>query len=103
QAGLTEAPAELAVGVRGDLYTHVRQQMRATLSSWDADAWRRDVRDWLARAMVAGELDLGRAWLDLAVRLTGAVQGLPGLPVTPRQCSVPVECFQEDMRRFFRV
>ncbi|MEQ7123923.1 hypothetical protein ABN034_05315 [Actinopolymorpha sp. B11F2] len=103
QAGMTEAPAELAVGVRGELYSQVQQQLRVVLRTWNAGAWRRRVRDWLARALVAGELELSRAWLDLSVRLTGAVQGLPGAPATPRPCLVPVDCFQEDVRRLFRV
>ena len=103
QAGRSEAPAELAVGVRGELYAHVRSQLPIVARTWDAEAWRRQVRDWLARALVAGELELCRAWLDLAVRFTGAVQGLPGTPVAPRPCLVPVGWFQEDVRRLFRV
>ena len=103
QAGMKEAPAELAVGVRGELYAQVRAQLPVLARTWELEAWRRHLRDWLARALVAGELELCRVWLDLAVRLTGAVQGLPGTPVTPRQCLVPVGWFQEDVRRLFRV
>ncbi len=36
----------------------------------------------------------------MAVRITGAVQGLPEAPVSPK-CRVPVRPFQADLRRLF--
>jgi hypothetical protein len=103
QAGVGEPPAELAVGIRGELYASVRDQLPVRARQWKPETWQRQIRDWLSRALVAGQFQLCRAWLDLAVRLTGAVQGLPGTPVTPRDCRVPVTAFQEDVRRLSRV
>ncbi|MGW0228702.1 hypothetical protein ACWDWO_10355 [Actinopolymorpha singaporensis] len=103
QAGLTTVPPELAVGVRADLYAQVGARLPEDVRTWDADAWRAQVRSWLARALVAGEFGVARTWLDLAVRLTGVVQGLPGDAVTPESCLVPVGEFQDDVRRLFRV
>ncbi|WP_020577178.1 hypothetical protein [Actinopolymorpha alba] len=103
QAGITDVPAELAVGVRGEFYAQVQAQLPALARSWNPRLWAGRIRAWLARGLVAGEFELCRAWLDLAVRLTGGLQGLPGTPVTPRTCDVPVGWFQEDVRRLFRV
>ncbi|MET9022216.1 hypothetical protein ABZV93_19765 [Actinopolymorpha sp. NPDC004070] len=103
QAGLTVVPPELAVGVRGDLYAQVGARLAEDVRTWDAGAWRHQVRSWLAGALVAGEFDVARTWLDLAVRLTGVVQGLPGDAATPDPCLVPVGEFQDDVRRLFRV
>lgn len=103
QAGLTEAPAELAVGVRGDLYGDLDARIAALAPDWRVEDWQRSIRAFLARGLVAGEVVLCRSWLDLAVRLTGALQGVPGTPVAPDPCAVPVGAFQEDLRRLFRV
>jgi len=103
QAGVVEPPAELAVGIRGELYASVRDQLPVRARQWKPEPWQRQIRAWLSRALVAGQFQLCRAWLDLAVRLTGVVQGLPGTPVTPRDCRVPVTAFQEDVRRLTRV
>ncbi len=103
QAGLTVVPPELSVGVRGDLYTRVDARLAEDVRTFDAGGWRRQVRSWLARALVAGEFDLARTWLDLAVRLTGVVQRLPGQAGLAAPCLVPVGEFQDDVRRLFRV
>jgi hypothetical protein len=103
QAGLTEAPAELAVGVRGDLYDDLDRRIAELAPDWRVEDWQRSIRSFLARGLVAGEVMLCRGWLDLAVRLTGALQGVPGTPVAPDPCAVPVGAFQEDLRRLFRV
>ncbi|MBM7791121.1 serine/threonine-protein kinase [Tenggerimyces flavus] len=103
QAGVTEAPAELAVGVRGDLYDDLDARIAALAPDWRVEDWQRSIRAFLARGLVAGEVVLCRSWLDLAVRLTGALQGVPGSPVAPDPCAVPVGAFQEDLRRLFRV
>lgn len=103
QAGLTEAPAELAVGVRGDLYDDLDARIAVLAPDWRVEDWQRSIRAFLARGLVAGEVVLCRSWLDLAVRLTGALQGVPGSPVAPDPCAVPVGAFQEDLRRLFRV
>jgi hypothetical protein len=65
-------------------------------------AWHDQTRAWLARALAAEEIDTCRAWLDMAVRLTAIMQGLPGEPVAPAPCYVPVGAFQRDVRAFAR-
>ncbi|WP_067799639.1 AAA family ATPase [Actinomadura formosensis] len=93
-------PAELAVVLGTARYENVEERFRAAREGFSAEEWQLDVRAWLARGLVAGEADAARAWLDMAVRFTGSVQGLPGAPVTPR-CRVPVRPFQVDLRRLF--
>ncbi|MGP4023330.1 AAA family ATPase [Actinomadura sp. 3N407] len=93
-------PAELAVVLGTTRYENLEERFRAAREGFSAEAWQQDVRSWLARGLVAGEADAARAWLDMAVRITGAAQGLPESPVSPR-CRVPVRAFQADMRRLF--
>ncbi|SPT56883.1 AAA family ATPase [Actinomadura madurae] len=95
-------PAELAVVLGTARYENVEERFRAAREGFSAEAWQYEVRAWLARGLVAGEADAARAWLDMAVRVTGAVQGLPDAPVSPR-CRVPVRPFQADLRRLFTV
>ncbi|WP_051299993.1 AAA family ATPase [Actinomadura rifamycini] len=99
-ADAASAPAELAVTLGTDRHAGLQDRMRALRPDFAVDPWRHDVRDRLALALVAGEADAARAWLDMAVRITGAVQGLPGAPVAPRD-RVPVRAFQADVRRLF--
>ncbi|MFI0372538.1 AAA family ATPase [Actinomadura sp. 1N219] len=93
-------PAELAVVLGTARYENVEDRLRAAREGFSSEGWQHDVRSWLARGLVAGEADASRAWLDMAVRVTGAVQGLPDAPVSPR-CRVPVRLFQADLRRLF--
>ncbi|GAA2277417.1 hypothetical protein GCM10010402_37410 [Actinomadura luteofluorescens] len=95
-------PAELAVVLGTARYENVEERFRAARDGFAAEAWQYDVRAWLARGLVAGAADAARAWLDMAVRFTGAVQGLPEAPVSPRS-RVPVRPFQTDLRRLFTV
>ncbi|WP_051467860.1 AAA family ATPase [Actinomadura oligospora] len=95
-----EAPAELAVPLGADGYGDVADRLTAETGDFDPDLWQTRLRGWLARGLVAGEADACRAWLDMAARVTGAVQGLPGVAVNPR-CRLPVGHFQEDLRRLF--
>ncbi|WP_460525394.1 DNA polymerase III subunit gamma/tau domain-containing protein [Flindersiella endophytica] len=103
QAGTTEVPAELAVGARGELYSEIEERLPALASTFHVAEWRQRIRAYLSRALVLGQVELGRAFLDLSVRFTAAVQGAPGKPVTPDPCLVPVTEFQADLRRLFRV
>ncbi|TDD81594.1 AAA family ATPase [Actinomadura rubrisoli] len=93
-------PAEMAVALGADRYANVEDRFRAVREGFSAEAWQLEVRAWLARGLVAGEADAARAWLDMAVRITGAVQGLPDAATSPR-CRVPVRPFQADLRRLF--
>ncbi|GLZ12446.1 hypothetical protein Acsp04_26810 [Actinomadura sp. NBRC 104425] len=99
-AELTAVPAEMAVAVGTARYENLQDRLRALRGEFDVEAWQLNLRAWLARGLVAGEADACRAWLDMAVRLTGAVQGLPETATMPR-CRVPVRAFQVDLRRLF--
>ncbi|GAA1827103.1 AAA family ATPase [Actinomadura chokoriensis] len=101
-AGAPVVPAELAVVLGTVRYENVEERFRAAREGFSAEAWQQDVRAWLARGLVAGEADAARAWLDMAVRVTGAAQGLPEAAVSPK-CRVPVRAFQADLRRLFTV
>ncbi|MBO2453246.1 AAA family ATPase [Actinomadura barringtoniae] len=101
-ADVSVAPAELAAALGTERYEGVAGRLRALREEFAAEAWQLDLRAWLARGLVAGEADACRAWLDMAVRVTGAVQGLPETATTPR-CRLPVRAFHLDMRRLFEV
>ncbi|MEU6037415.1 AAA family ATPase [Actinomadura sp. NPDC047616] len=99
-AEMTAVPAEMAVALGTARYEHLQDRLRASRGDFNVEAWQLNLRAWLARGLVAGEADACRAWLDMAVRLTGAVQGLPESATMPR-CRVPVRAFQLDVRRLF--
>ncbi|MBC6461220.1 AAA family ATPase [Actinomadura sp. HBU206391] len=100
QADLACPPAELAVGLGAARYQAVQERLGGLRETHSVEAWQNDVRGWLARGLVAGEADACRAWLDMAVRVTGAVQGLPDTVTSPK-CRVPVRAFQTDLRRLY--
>ena len=82
-------------------YEDVQEQFQRLREGFRVESWQAEVRSWLARGLVAGEADGCRAWLDMALRITGCVQGLPESAVSPK-CRVPVRGFQMDLRRLFR-
>ncbi|MEU7895141.1 AAA family ATPase [Nonomuraea sp. NPDC049152] len=97
QAEITEVPAELAMSLGMARYTQVQALFSQLHEGFNADGWHALVRSWLARGVLAGEAEACRAWLDMAIRVTGAVQGLPGPAVNP-ESSLPVSAFQRDLR-----
>ncbi|MFI0444155.1 AAA family ATPase [Actinomadura sp. 6N118] len=101
-ADVTVAPAELAPAVGTARYASVDDRLRALRADFAVEAWQLELRTWLARGLVAGEADACRAWLDMAMRITGAVQGLPEAATTPR-CRLPFRAFNLDLRRLFKV
>ncbi|RAY11695.1 hypothetical protein DPM19_29175 [Actinomadura craniellae] len=100
QAERSRPPAELAVALGVPGYEAVTERLDLLRDRFSPTAWQADLRAWLARGLVAGEVDACRAWLDMAVRITGAVQGLPDTATSPR-CRLPVRAFQTDLRRLF--
>ncbi|MEU5879315.1 AAA family ATPase [Spirillospora sp. NPDC047279] len=99
-ADVPAAPAELAPAIGTPRYATVAERLRALRSGFTVEAWQLDLRSWLARGLVAGEADACRAWLDMAMRVTGAVQGLPEAATTPRG-RLPFRAFNLDLRRLF--
>jgi hypothetical protein len=101
QAGLEHVLAGLASAAGTDGYLAVQERIAAA-GDFDARAWRKRTRGWLSRGLAAGQIEACRAWLDMAVRLTGILQGLPGYPARPDPCHVPVGGFQYDVRALAR-
>lgn len=99
QAGLRAVPGALAAATGADGYLDVQDRVSAA-RDFKPGAWSDQTRHQLARALAAGEIDACRAWLDMAVRITGIWQGLPGEPLSPAPCYVPVGAFQRDVRAF---
>ncbi|WP_329239421.1 AAA family ATPase [Actinoallomurus sp. NBC_01490] len=101
QAEVKAVPAEMAFAVGVERYETVQEHVQRLREGFRVDSWQAEVRSWLARGLVAGEADVCRAWLDMALRITGCVQGLPDTAVSPK-CRVPVRGFQMDLRRLFQ-
>jgi Holliday junction resolvasome RuvABC ATP-dependent DNA helicase subunit len=101
QAGLRYPPGALVAATGADGYREV-QDLAAAAGEFKPKAWSASVREWLGRGLAAGEIGACRAWLDMAVRLTGIMQGLPGRAVYPVPCHVPVGAFQRDVLAFAR-
>ena len=101
QAGLEYVPAGLAAATGTDGYLAVQERIAAA-GDFDPRAWAARTRSWLARGLAAGQIDACRAWLDMGVRLTGILQGLPGYPARPDPCHLPVGGFQYDVRALAR-
>lgn len=101
QAGLEHAPAGLASMAGTDGYLAVQDRIAAT-GEFDPRAWAARTRRWLGRGLAAGQIDACRAWLDMAVRITGILQGLPDDPVRPDPCHLLVGGFQHDVRALAR-
>jgi Holliday junction resolvasome RuvABC ATP-dependent DNA helicase subunit len=103
QAGLRHPPGALVLAAGPGEYQEVQDRAAATTAAFKAQQWYDDTRDWLARGLAAGQVEACRAWLDMAVRITAIVQGLPGRPVSPAPSYLPVGAFQRDLRSFARL
>jgi SpoVK/Ycf46/Vps4 family AAA+-type ATPase len=101
-ASVTEVPAAFAVFDDTELYEVTQKVVGEVAAEFDPIAWRTTRHGWLARCLVAGAADGCRAWLDMAVRVTTAAQGLPHDPSFATGCGVPVTAFQHSLRQFFR-
>ncbi|TDD50769.1 AAA family ATPase [Saccharopolyspora elongata] len=97
QAELAEVPVELALTTGHAMFEVVQAMFVRLKENFDGDRWHNLVLAWLGRAVLAGEVDVCRAWLDMAMRVSGVVQGLPDGIVTP-SCFVPVRDFQRQLR-----
>jgi hypothetical protein len=103
QADIVEAPIELAIGMGFDVYETVQEKLKQFSDKHSSAAWQAEIRTWLLRCLLAGEIDFCRSWLDMAVRVTASAQGLPGpAKLKKKQPPIPVEQFQIDVRQVFR-
>ena len=101
QAGLEHVPGGLASVAGADGYLAVQERIAAA-GKFDSRAWAVRTRGWLARGLAARQIDACRAWRDMAVRITGILQGLPDDPARPDPCWLPVGGFQHDVRALAR-
>jgi hypothetical protein len=100
-ADVPAVPPAVAVVLGSDGYAGLQDKFPRTKRGFDASQWRNQTREWLARGLVAGEVEACRAWLDTASRIVAAVHGLPGRPKRPAE-RIPVTGFQTDLRRLCR-
>ncbi|WP_067825619.1 AAA family ATPase [Actinomadura kijaniata] len=101
QAEMEHVPAELMVALGEERYREVAARFPGDRREFKAGPWQEETRSWLLRALLEGEADACRAWLDMAMRFTAIVQGLPGEPWFPKNEYLPVALFQTDLRRMF--
>ncbi|MEU5882777.1 AAA family ATPase [Spirillospora sp. NPDC047279] len=101
QADVAQVPAELAVVLGEDRYGALLERFEAVRGGFQASEWFQRARAWLGRCLGAGEADACRAWLDMSVRFTAVVQGLPDVAELPSPVWVPVNQFQLDVRRLY--
>ncbi|XRQ05585.1 AAA family ATPase [Actinomadura welshii] len=102
QAGLDGVPAELAVVLTEDRYGGLLALFEDERYTFHANKWSVREWGWLARALGAGGIEACRAWLDMALRFTGSVKGLPNEPAAPGRIWLPIGGFQEDVHRLFK-
>ncbi|GAA4616802.1 AAA family ATPase [Saccharopolyspora hordei] len=100
-ADLVEVPAELALTTGRPMFETVQSMFASLRESFHAERWHNLVLAWLGRGLLAGEVDVCRAWLDMAMRITGVVQGLPH-GVVPPSCGALVQGFQQQLRALAR-
>ncbi|MFD0691770.1 AAA family ATPase [Actinomadura fibrosa] len=101
QAGLEQVPAELSAALTEDRYGELLDRFAAARGKFKPEPWFASEWAWLGRALGAGGIEACRAWLDMAMRFTGAVQGFPDHARVPDPEWLPVGEFQGDVRRLF--
>lgn len=73
-------PAGLAVAVGDQRFDQVNAAFDQRRPGFDGPQWLQDNRGWLARGLLAGEIDACRSWLAMAAQVSRLVAGLPGPP-----------------------
>ena len=99
--GLDTLPAGLAVAVGSERFTAIAAAFEARSHGFDGAEWLQENRGWLARGMLAGEIDACRAWLAMAAQVSRVVAGLPG-PPSPSACPDTIG-FMTDVEELFSV
>ena len=98
-AGLDKVPPEVGVAIGEDRLPEIESRHAEQLKVLAPEAWRDTTARWLVRATIRGELAACRAWLDMAMRVTGATNGLPGRALLPPgKVWVPVGTFEWNIR-----
>lgn len=73
-------PAGLAVAIGADDFANISIAFEQRQVGFDAAEWLQANRGWLTRGMLAGEIDVCRAWLAMAAQVSRVIAGLPGPP-----------------------
>lgn len=98
-AGIKSVPPEIGVALGADGLTKVESLRSLEGPAFAPETWKDATARWLVRATIAGELAAARAWLDMAMRVTGAATGLPGRATLPAGTVwVPVNTFEWNIR-----
>ena len=103
-AGAQRVPAELAMAAGVDQLKTIEDHYRRLQPNFVPENWRDATSQWLTCAAVRGQLPACRAWLDMAMRVTGALNGLPGRALLPPNTVwVPVVTFERSIRSLLEV
>lgn len=98
-AGVQRLPVEAGVAMGHELMQKVEDAHVRYASGFVPETWRDATARWLVRATIRGELAACRAWLDMAMRVTGAINGLPGRAMLPKVTVwVPISTFEWNIR-----
>ena len=103
QNRMTDVPVQLAVIAGPDMHAQTVRRYEELRAEYKISEWQNTVSAWLSRALLAGQAELCRAWLDLTVRFAAALWGLPNSPSHPNTIYVPVNTFQNTLRQLFTV
>lgn len=94
-------PAGLAVAVGEVRFDEIAAAFEDRALGFDGVEWLQENRGWLARGLLAGEIDACRSWLAMAVQVARLVAGLPG---PPRPSAAPDTLgFVTDVEELFTV
>lgn len=94
-----ELPAVLRGAAGTELFTLIQDAFEKTKNSFDGTTWKAEVRSWLARGMVAGEIDSVRIWLHAATSITALVAEYPDL--ARYTYALPRSGYYDDVRSLF--
>lgn len=98
-AGIRTVPPEIGIALGADRLKEIENLRSLESPSFVAETWKDATARWLVRATIAGELAASRAWLDMAMRVTGAANGLPGRATLPGGTVwVPLSTFEWNIR-----
>jgi Holliday junction resolvasome RuvABC ATP-dependent DNA helicase subunit len=98
-AGIDEVPPQVGVAVGEEQLPEIERRHAEQRGVLVPQAWRDTNARWLVRATIRGELAACRAWLDMAMRVTGATTGFPGQARLPGGTVwVPVGTFEWNIR-----
>lgn len=74
-------PAAAAAVLGRERADAVNADMADRLPSFDKQAWLGTTRDWVARGLLRGEIEVCRTWLQTVSQTAVSLAGLPGAPV----------------------